>query len=99
MLLGWLGAKGSPTGPGPAVGLCGAQTPLPVFAGPGAGTSVGCGRAHLVGAGAGWGWVGGAGRGGGWSFCAQTLLPELSGRCPSLHWKHFLGEDSFAGRD
>ena len=55
MLLGWLGAKGSPTGPGPAVGLCGAQTPLPVFAGPGAGTSVGCGRAHQVGAGAGWG--------------------------------------------
>lgn len=87
-LLGWPLAKGAPTGPGPAVGLCGAQTPLPVFAGPGAGMSVGCGRAHL-----------GGGRGGGSSFCAQTLLPELTGWCPSLHLKHLLGEDSSAGRD
>lgn len=45
-LLGWPLAKGTLTGPGPAVGLCGADS-LPVFAGPGAGMSVGCGRAHL----------------------------------------------------
>ena len=54
--------RASRQAPGWPLGLCGAQTPLPVFAGPGAGMSVGCGRAHLVGAGGGGGVWGGAWR-------------------------------------
>ena len=32
-------------------------------------------------------------------MCAQTLPPEGRDGSPSLHWKHFLGENPFTGRD